>query len=46
MYELGDQDGVERALADARRIEGEHGDTPASDALASQLLEDREEEEA
>ena len=42
-YEDDDLDGVIAALDEARRIEIEHGDAPAANALRSQLLEEVEE---
>lgn len=42
-YQQGDLDGVIAALDEAKRIEAQHGDAPAANALRSQLLEESEE---
>lgn len=39
-YQRGDMDAVVEALDEAARVESEHGDSPATDDLRSQLLDD------
>ena len=44
-YQCGDMDAVVEALDEAARVESEHGDSPATNSLRSQLLDDDTDED-